>query len=121
VLFGLAAAAVLIGGVASWFASTHPDGLEWSIAKVTGKEELSGPDEGLHGKLARIQSKTAVLPDYGFKTAGGAEEATEPSGAEPWPAVRAGTSLSGVLGGAMTLALVCLAGFAVKGRSARKG
>ena len=36
VLLGLLAAAVVLGGIVSWFASTHPDGLEWSIAKVTG-------------------------------------------------------------------------------------
>ena len=31
--------AVITGGALSWFASTHPDGLEWSIEKVTGKGE----------------------------------------------------------------------------------
>jgi cobalt/nickel transport system permease protein len=30
------AAALLLGGVVSWFASKRPDGLEWSIAKVSG-------------------------------------------------------------------------------------
>ena len=34
---GLLFAATILGGMASWFASTRPDGLEWSIAKVTGK------------------------------------------------------------------------------------
>lgn len=38
VLMGLLVAALILGGIVSWFASTHPDGLEWSIAKVTGKE-----------------------------------------------------------------------------------
>ena len=31
------------GGVVSWFASAHPDGLEWAIARVTGSEELPDP------------------------------------------------------------------------------
>lgn len=36
VLVGLAAAAALTGGVASWFASPRPDGLEWSLARAAG-------------------------------------------------------------------------------------
>ncbi|MFZ4855102.1 MAG: energy-coupling factor ABC transporter permease [Desulfuromonadaceae bacterium] len=38
VLLGFLLAALLTGGILSWFASGHPDGLEWSIAKVTGQE-----------------------------------------------------------------------------------
>lgn len=114
VLAGLAAAAALLGGAGSWFASTHPDGLEWSIAKVTGKEELSGSDAGVRGELAKIQSKTAVLPDYGFKP-GEAEAGESEAEAESWPAVSAGTSLSGIVGGLMTLVLACLAGVVLKG------
>jgi cobalt/nickel transport system permease protein len=116
VLVGLAAAAVVLGGVASWFASSRPDGLEWSIAKVTGKDEVSGAETGVHQGLAALQAKTALLPDYGFK-AGGTEAAPAEEAApaaEPWPAVKAGTSLSGLVGGLMTLALACLAGFALK-------
>lgn len=116
VLLGLAVAAALLGGVASWFASTHPDGLEWSVSKVTGKEELAGSEGGLHGQLAELQSKTAVLPDYGFKTAASAAEEAAPQ-AEHWPAVSAGTSVSGIVGGLMTLALACLAGFAFRART----
>ena len=114
VLVGLVAAAALLGGAGSWFASTHPDGLEWSIAKVTGKEELSGAEAGLRGELAKLQSKTAVLPDYGFKS--GEEEAGEAEAeAGRWPAVSAGTSLSGIVGGLITFVLACLAGFVLKG------
>lgn len=40
----LAAAAVLIGGGFSWFASKQPDGLEWSIASVTEAESLQEPE-----------------------------------------------------------------------------
>ena len=122
-LFGLAAVAVVLGGAGSWFASTHPDGLEWSLSKVTGREELAGGDTGLRGKLSGLQSRTAVLPDYGFKPAGAeAGSAAEQAGAEPehWPAVRAGTSVSGIVGGLLTLALAGLAGFALKGRVAGK-
>ena len=36
VLAAFGVAALLTGGVVAWFASAHPDGLEWSIAGVTG-------------------------------------------------------------------------------------
>lgn len=42
VLIAFLIMAVVTGGALSWFASTHPDGLEWSIEKVTGKGELAG-------------------------------------------------------------------------------
>ena len=62
--------AVITGGALSWFASTHPDGLEWSIEKVTGKGELPEAEHGIAPVLKGIQEKTAFLPDYGFKPAG---------------------------------------------------
>lgn len=115
VLIGLAIAALIIGGAVSWFASTHPDGLEWSIAKVTGKGEVSGTSDTVHRKLAAVQEKTALLPDYGFKSAEAENAAAE---SESWPAVTAGTSVAGIVGGLITLGLVCLIGFALKARRA---
>ncbi len=98
----VAALAVLCGGVLSWFASTHPDGLEWSIWNVTGSAELESPD-GAHAALADVQSKTAFMPDYALITpedaTAGEEEAAN------WPAVDAGTSAAGIVGSAITLAL----------------
>ncbi len=104
----LVAATLLVGGVAAWFASGHPDGLEWSIAQVTGSDELEAPESGIYGSLSQVQEKTAVLPDYGFAESAEAE-ADEESG-EAWPAVSAGTTTSGLLGGAITLFLVALIG-----------
>jgi cobalt/nickel transport system permease protein len=101
VLVGLAAVAVVTGGALSWFASAHPDGLEWSMFQVAGVEELESPEDGLHHASATLQEKTAFLPDYGFKKPAG-ETAPEPA----WPAVDAGTSVSGVVGGVLTLILV---------------
>jgi cobalt/nickel transport system permease protein len=101
VLVGLAAVAVVTGGTLSWFASAHPDGLEWSMFRVAGVEELESPESGLHRASATLQEKTAFLPDYGFKKPAGE---TEPEPA--WPAIDAGTSVSGMVGGALTLILV---------------
>ncbi len=85
-----AAAAVIAGGM-SLFASSHPDGLEWSIEKVTGSTEfaVSGP---VHIFMEKIQNLTALFPDYGFRHGDSA----------------AGTSLSGIIGGAAVIALCLL-------------
>ncbi|WP_025323884.1 energy-coupling factor ABC transporter permease [Deferrisoma camini] len=115
-LVGLGVAALLVGGALSWFASAHPDGLEWSIAGVTGSEELEAPSDGIHGTLARIQEKLAFLPDYGFKDAGESEGAAAPE-AETWPAVDPGTSVSGIVGGVITLAVAAAIGLLLRRRS----
>ena len=121
VLGGLAITAAVLGGGASWFASTHPDGLEWSIAKVSGKAEVPGAEARVHKEFASAQEKTAFLPGYGFKTAeagtGRAGQAAPEAG--PWPAVSAGTSVSGIVGGLLTLALAGLVGFALRAGARR--
>jgi cobalt/nickel transport system permease protein len=118
---GLLIAALIVGGAVSWFASAHPDGLEWAIAKVTGKEEVSGANDAIHQKLAFVQEKTAFLPDYGFKDSGAKDGSAQPvvPAEEKWPAVTPGTSVAGIVGGLITLGLVCLAGFALKARRAK--
>lgn len=42
VLVMLVIAALLIGGVLSWFASARPDGLEWSVARLAGSPDPAG-------------------------------------------------------------------------------
>jgi cobalt/nickel transport system permease protein len=105
-LLGFLVAAVLLGGIVSWFASSHPDGLEWSITKVTGKEEIEEGAGGLHAQVAAVQEKTALLPDYGFKT--------DNPDAVSSSKQRMGTSLSGLLGGGLSLAIALLIGLALK-------
>jgi len=113
VLLGLAGAAAVTGAALSWFASANPDGLEWSMFRAAGTEELTSPSNSVHHSLATIQDKTAFLPDYTFKTRD-AEDAAE---AEPsWPTVDPGTSVSGLVGGALTLVVAVLIGLAAKRR-----
>ncbi len=114
VFVGLGVATLITGVMLSWFASTHPDGLEWSIFKTTGEEELAPPaaQDRLYKSLAQVQETTAVLPDYGFKASEAAEE-EEAS----WPAVSAGTSVSGLVGSALTLFLAAFIGLLLKRRS----
>lgn len=114
VIIGLTLAALVCGGSFSWFAASDPDGLEWAMGKVSGKEELEAPEHGIHDTLSALQKRFAFLPDYNFKEpeAAGQETVLAEAGpkgkqVESWPNVSAGTSLAGVLGGFMTL---CLAG-----------
>lgn len=98
----LAILAALVGGGLSLFASAYPDGLEWSVQKVTGSPELERSDR-LHTAAAEVQEKTAVLPGYDF--AGGGS---------------GGTSAAGLVGGALTFALAGGAGLAVSAVKKRK-
>ena len=109
-------AAVITGGALSWFASGRPDGLEWSMFRTSGTEELDTPDNSLYSKLSSVQEKTAVLPDYGFKEAEQAD--SEEEVAESWPAVSAGTTVSGLVGGLLTLAIAIGIGVLLKFKTA---
>lgn len=84
-----AAAAVTAGGI-SLLASAYPDGLEWSIEKITGSTELAASGQ-VHILAEKIQSATAFLPDYMFRHTDSA----------------AGTSVSGIVGGAAVI-LICV-------------
>lgn len=113
VLSGLLVAAIIVGGALSWFASANPDGLEWSMEKTAGTAELEASG-GVHEALSELQGKTAFLPDYGFKANEGDDQA-EPSGQADsgWPSVDAGTSVSGMVGGALTLGLAGITGLLI--------
>ncbi len=112
ILITFAVLAVFTGAALSWFASTHPDGLEWAIARVTGRAELPEPVGGIGVVLKDIQEKTAFLPGYGFQSA--PSEAIEAEAPPAWPAVEAGTSAAGVIGAAIVLGVVGLIGFCIR-------
>lgn len=112
VLTGLLVAVVFVGGALSWFASSNPDGLEWSMEKTAGTAELNAPD-GVHKTLSEIQSKTAFLPDYSFKSSKEENKEEPADETKAWPAVNAGTSVSGIVGGVFTLVLAASVGFIV--------
>lgn len=111
--------AVVAGGFLSWSASTHPDGLEWSIARVTGKRGLPDAAGGIGERLKSIQGKTAILPGYGFRPSLKVTEpapSTDPAGAasSARPRPDAGTSLSGLLGSGIVLCLTVLVGLTIR-------
>lgn len=115
---GFLALALITGGFVSWFASERPDGLEWSINKVTGKEEIERSKGGIHGALSGIQGKLAFLPDYNFKK----PEAMKTEGLEPQETEvkrggsRLGTGLSGIVGALITLGLAVIVGLILRKR-----
>ena len=106
VALNLLAAALLTGGLLSWFASEHPDGLEWSIEKITGKKEIDGNDSDLRRSLVAMQNTLSFMPDYEFRKNEAAASAVEgESLAKPEK------SLAGILGGGITLLLAGAIGF----------
>lgn len=84
----LAAVALVTGGLLSHLASSSPDGLEWSVGKVTGSTELVRDSEA-GAWAAGVQEQTALLPDYAFKDS------------------EKGTSFSGITG-ALVVLTICL-------------
>lgn len=111
--------AVAAGGFLSWFASSRPDGLEWSIARVAGSKELPEGGGGTGAGLSNLQEKTAILPGYGFRPSLGTEGSNPVSespgrSSSAWPGPDAGTSLSGLLGSGIVLFLTVLSGIAIR-------
>ncbi len=99
-----------------WLASTRPDGLEWSVARVGGGETGESAPSGAAGVLKKLQDKTAFMPDYALK--GGAPGPGRQ--AEGWPAADAGRSLSGLVGSLIVLSAVALVSLALTGWRRRK-
>jgi cobalt/nickel transport system permease protein len=100
VVITMAAITVIIAGLVSWYASSDPDGLEWSIFKTAGQEELTS-DSPIHSAAAKIQEKTSVMPDYSLKGISDPEYED------------LGTSAAGLIGAAVLFILLGIAGTAV--------
>ena len=93
----LAVVTVLIGGGLSLVASSNPDGLEWSIEKITGSTEVESDGE-IYETVGSVQETTALLPDYAFK---GSESSF-------------GTTFSGVIGSVIVVGVCVGACYAFK-------
>ena len=66
-----ALATIVIAGGIVWFASSNPDGLEWSIEQVAGVEELEQEHPTVVSMLAgKISNSTSIMPDYDNPLAG---------------------------------------------------
>lgn len=104
VLGVMAVLAAVTAGLLSLFASAFPDGLEWSLQRLTGSTELEATGS-VQAFFARIQSMTALLPDYNLA---GSESA-------------AGGSAAGLIGAAVVLAAVVLLSKIIKKAAHRNG
>lgn len=98
VLLSLVVFSILTASGFSLYASEYPDGLEWSITKVSGVEEIEAADS-IYATLGKIQASTSFLPDYNF------QEPTENG---------LGTSVAGLVGGLLTLTLAFSLGTILK-------
>jgi cobalt/nickel transport system permease protein len=102
------------------FASSSPDGLEWSIFKTSGAEELENPEKSIYSGLENIQNKTSFFPDYNFK--GSENSSDKDDDAENVAAdtekssgnETIGASVSGIVGGAFVILFIALIGFFIK-------
>jgi len=85
---------IFVGGGLSLYASSHPDGLEWSIGGITGDSEIEAKGE-VKEALSKVQETTAFLPDYNFSRSES----------------NLGVSTSGIVGGAITLIAIGTIGY----------
>ncbi len=60
-----AVAALLVGGGLSLLASSNPDGLEWSIERLTSSTELEAEGD-IYDSSSSLQDSLSFLADYGF-------------------------------------------------------
>ena len=89
---------VIIAGGFSLLASSNPDGLEWSIEKLTGSTEIEGQENNVYQTAQSIQDTTTILPDYSF------ENSDNPLG----------TSVSGIVGCIITVVFLLIVGYIIK-------
>ncbi len=94
------AAALVVGGMLSLFASASPDGLEWAIERTVDSGEIINHSPVVSW-IERLQSTIAPMPDYGFR--------------EPATAVEeVGTSTAGLIGSLITLMMTLTIGMTVR-------
>lgn len=91
IIAGIVLVTLITASAVSLTASVKPDGLEWSVERITGSTEVENGEDNIYEIAAQVQSVSALLPDYGFKSGESMQ----------------GTSFSGVLGAVMVLA-VCV-------------
>lgn len=94
--------AIIVGGFFAWYASSSPDGLEWSLEGITGSAELEEGDTFLHGLASSIQEKISPMPDYSFRDA-------DSSG-------NAATTVAGLVGSLITLLIAFALGSILRSR-----
>ena len=114
VLASILATAILLGGVVSWFASTHSDGLEWSYLERPYSGKAGATVENTSPSVAAVdswQGRWSLMSDYTRRAAPLGQELRETEKsitetAASWPNLDGWSSLAGILGTVVTLAVV---------------
>lgn len=88
---------VITGGVLSLIASDKPDGLEWSIERITGSTDLER-NGTVYNSLGTVIESTAIMPDYSFKENEG---------------LPLSQSAAGIIGSAITITVSCVVGLII--------
>jgi cobalt/nickel transport system permease protein len=102
--------ALLLAGVVSWFASTWPDGLEWSYLehRYAAADTAVRNDSPIIAAIDQWQKKWSPMADYTRREAPlgqvSATAAAEP--APVWPNYDGWRSLAGILGTIVTLGIL---------------
>jgi cobalt/nickel transport system permease protein len=97
---------LIIAGGVSLLANENPDGLEWSYAErpdQTDFEPVIENDSKVIAAADQVQSKYSPMPDYSRRNTSIGEVNTEAVSSQGW------TSLAGVFGAIITMALILLA------------
>lgn len=125
--WSLAITALLLAGVASWFASTYPDGLEWSYLdrEYDQAQTAIRPPSETMAAVDELQTRYTPMPDYAARTAAlgavAVESPNQETAEETWPTMDGWGSLAGVVGTALTLVVVYTVSVLLRKRMARSG
>ena len=85
---------LILGGAFNWIASDKPDGLEWSLERVSAAESSALAQSDIYGMAGLMQEKVSIMPDYN-------------------------SSLSGIVGCIIIVLLALILGFIIKSRKQR--
>lgn len=106
----LLATALLLAGVVSWFASTWPDGLEWSYVehRYGAAEKVVQNESPVVAAVDQWQSQWSPMSDYTRREAPLGQTPAEPTveRASAWPDFDAWRSVAGLLGTIVTLSFL---------------
>lgn len=130
VLVTLTLTALLLGGVVSWFASTHEDGLEWTYGQYfpqARRVEASVKNDSPAVAAADAwQTRWSLMSDYTRRGAPLGQEASPAQDAPAqalaeeaaaWPNVDGWTSLAGLAGTLLTLVVLFVVSRWIRRRS----
>jgi len=124
VMVSLLGTALLMAGVVGWFASTSPDGLEWSYLehRYGSAKEAVENQSPIVSAVDQWQAKWSPMTDYERREAPlGELPSLEPATAESaWPNADGWRSVAGLAGTAITLGILYLLSLWMRKKAAQR-